>query len=406
MTLFDLLLPLIRHWKLIAVCAAAVTAFMLVLNLVCMVLPPSSPLNVLPDTYRPEVTVRLNSPSQSSGLASMVPSSVSSVLGSFGQAANPNLALVQELAKSNKLLDTLGEEFDFLKRYKDAPLTLNRLALQKKLKLAVTGDAAASGMLFVDISFEDTDKDLATRVLKRAIELIESEFRRVTIEPVTMKRQFLEERERVVSGDYEKAKAALAAFQKRYGLDLRTQAVNEAQAIAQLQQDIYAQELKIKATYLPENDPVVKQMRDQIRQKQRLIAEIKSGASSGGFSASPAVPLDAVPGLMSEYANVELEVRVQNEIYAMIRKELESAKIEEAGDAAVFQIINPLETPETKFFPKRSLVMAVSVLVGFFLGVFLAYLVDYIRRKKDDPTEGKKLEAIRSLLPFRRKKRA
>jgi tyrosine-protein kinase Etk/Wzc len=404
-TLFDLLLPPVKRWKLVVICTAGVTALMLLVNLLCMVLPASSPLNVLPDTYRPEVTVRLNSPSESSGLSSMVPSSLSSMLGSFGQAVNPNLSLVQELAKSNKILDTLGQEFGFQKRFRDAPVTNTRLFLTKKLKLTVGADAASSGMVFVVISFEDTDKDLATRVLKRAIELIESEFRRVTLEPVTSKREFLEDREKVVSAEFAKAEATLTDFQKRYGMDLKTQAVNQAQAIAQLQQDIYAAELKIKASYLGEDDPLVKQMRDQIRQKQKLIEEIKSGAAGSGFSASPAVPLDAVPGLMSEYANLQLEVQGQTELYTMIRKELESAKIEEAGNAAIFQIINPLETPEAKFYPKRSQVMVISALIGLFLGLFLAYVLEFLEKRKNDPVEGRKLDEIRAFIPFRRKKR-
>jgi hypothetical protein len=376
---------------------------MLLINLVSMALPSDSPVNLLPDIYRAEVTVRLNSSVESSGLSSMLPSSVSSMLGSLGQPSNPNLALVQQIAKSNKILDTITEKYDFRKGYTTAPVTMARRALLRTINLSVPEDAASSGMIFVTISFGGTNKELATDVLHTLIDLIQSEFKRITLEPVTLKREFLEDRARVATADFEKAKAALASFQKRYGLDLRTAAVNEAQAIAQLQQDIYTQELKIKASYLGEDEPLVKQMRDQIRQKQKLIAEIKSGASAGGFSASPVVPLDAVPGLMSEYANLELEVRGQTEIYTMIRKELEKTKIEQASNASVFQIINPLEVPELKVLPFRGTIMIVTAITSLLSSFLLSFCFEFLKARYNDPAENKKIQALRDLLPFKRK---
>jgi uncharacterized protein involved in exopolysaccharide biosynthesis len=110
-----------------------------------------------------------------------------------------------------------------------------------------------------------------------------------------------------------------------------------------------------------------------------------------------------VPGLMSEYANLELEVRGQTEIYTMIRKELEKTKIEQASNASVFQIINPLEVPELKVLPFRGTIMIVTAITSLLSSFLLSFCFEFLKARYNDPAENKKIQALRDLLPFKRK---
>ncbi len=220
---------------------------------------------------------------------------------------------------------------------------------------------------------------------------MDTEFKNIILERVREKKKYLQEAIEMIEKDYSKAQQELIDFQSEYGADLKSVAQEQTKYIAQLQSEIYKKELLIRSLYLPENDPQVIQLRDQIRQMKQLINEMKSGFRS--FSKA-AVPLSEIPDLQRQYVQIELEVRIQNELYIMMRKELEKTKIEEADTMPVFQLLDEIEVPEMKDGPKRAIMCVIFTLAFFAISIFLAFIKEYFDKVKSNPKEYEKLQTI------------
>ncbi|MEJ2664389.1 MAG: hypothetical protein P8107_10175, partial [Spirochaetia bacterium] len=278
-----------------------------------------------------------------------------------------------------------------------------RIIVENKFKMEYNSIVAVgSPQVVLTLSYTDTDKVFATRVLEKCTELVNEEFKNITLEKVRTKKKYLEDTVQMIQKDSSTAQQKLIDFQSQYGADLKSLAQQQTKYIAQLQAEIYKQELLIRSLYLPESDPQVIQLRDQIRQKKRLINELKSGG--GSFSKAP-VPLSEIPDLERQYAQLSMEVKIQSELYSMMRKELEKSKIEEADTMPVFQLLDDYEVPLVKDGPKRAIVCIVFTLGAFVISILLAFIFEYFKGVKNHPEENEKWQRIiNSLKVFKRKK--
>ncbi len=115
-----------------------------------------------------------------------------------------------------------------------------------------------------------------------------------------------------------------------------------------------------------------------IRQQQQEISELK--------------------GANFELARLEREVENNRRIYETFLARFQEADVSEKYDATNVRIIDPATVPETPYKPKKSLIIAVSVALGLFLGVLVAFLrealdntfktTDNIEEKLGIPTLG------------------
>ncbi len=72
------------------------------------------------------------------------------------------------------------------------------------------------------------------------------------------------------------------------------------------------------------------------------------------------------------------DVRVKEALYALLLEEYEKSKIEEAREAQFFEILDPAKLPGSPSKPKVVLSLAASLLLGFFIGSFTAFLFEYL----------------------------
>ncbi len=90
------------------------------------------------------------------------------------------------------------------------------------------------------------------------------------------------------------------------------------------------------------------------------------------------------PDLEVELDRLKRSVKVQEEVFITLKKQLELAKIEEQEKTPVIQIIEQASVPEHKSNPKttRNVILAGFVSLFFFIG--LAFVLDYISKLTPD----------------------
>lgn len=76
------------------------------------------------------------------------------------------------------------------------------------------------------------------------------------------------------------------------------------------------------------------------------------------------------------------DVLMKEKIYAMLAREIEKETFARAQKYYSFQVLDPPIAPDLdkKVKPKRSMICMLSVIVAFFVAVFLAFFIEYINR--------------------------
>jgi uncharacterized protein involved in exopolysaccharide biosynthesis len=80
---------------------------------------------------------------------------------------------------------------------------------------------------------------------------------------------------------------------------------------------------------------------------------------------------------------------------------LGGARIDEAKNAAVVQVVDRRVEPERKSSPKRPLIIAITAVLSFLLVCFLVLFCEAIRRKKPDPLEAQRIAQLNQYLRSR-----
>jgi uncharacterized protein involved in exopolysaccharide biosynthesis len=159
-------------------------------------------------------------------------------------------------------------------------------------------------------------------------------------------------------------------------------------------------QLQSLRTYATENNPDVKRVERELAELQSQSAKVsqmeRSGTNLGESSLQ--VPTGRVPEANLEYLRVARELKYHESLYDFLAKQLEAARIDEAKNAVLVQVVDRAVEPERKSSPKRLLIVAVTALASFLLACFGVLILEAIRRKQHDPNEGARLAQLQQYL--------
>jgi tyrosine-protein kinase Etk/Wzc len=79
-----------------------------------------------------------------------------------------------------------------------------------------------------------------------------------------------------------------------------------------------------------------------------------------------------VPDVALQYVRLKRSVEVQTSVYTMLLGEYEKARIEEARDTPVVQVLDKAAPPNLRSRPKRKMLVVVGVLLGLGWSVLVA----------------------------------
>ena len=97
------------------------------------------------------------------------------------------------------------------------------------------------------------------------------------------------------------------------------------------------------------------------------------------------VPTGKIPKVGVEYVRSLRNVKYREVIFELLSKQYELAKIEEAKDSSVIQILDVAVPAEKEIKPKKMMIILLGFIGGGFLGLFLAYVRGaYFRSINDD----------------------
>jgi len=107
---------------------------------------------------------------------------------------------------------------------------------------------------------------------------------------------------------------------------------------------------------------------------------------------------DKTPRTSLEFLEVSRNFKFHESIYEVLIRQYETARLDEAKDAPMIQVLDKAVPPEKETNPKRKPVVLLSALAGLLVGILWAFLREALSRARCNPTQAERLRLLRRAL--------
>ncbi|HEX4487326.1 MAG TPA: GNVR domain-containing protein [Terriglobales bacterium] len=345
-------------------------------------------------------------PNQYTAVTSLLPpqqsrSMAAAALGQFGDLANlvgrdgirsPS-ALFVSLLQSRSVADRLIARLDLARVYNTKQASQTRMQLAKRTAIENTKE----GVIVIQV--RDRDPQRAANLANAYVEELTHLNQILAIGEAAQRRVFFENQVQDARIKLQAAEEQLSATQKATGVvQLDAQAKVYTAAAAQLRALISMKELQLDEmrTYATTENPDVVRTEHSITTLRRKLQDLETGSAA----AEPQITTARMASTGLEYLRRVREVKYREAVFEMLAKQLEAARLDEAKNAALIQVLDRAEAPDRKSGPNRALITLLGGLTGFGAGLLSIAARQRLNHWGLDPEICARLENIkRSLLP-------
>jgi uncharacterized protein involved in exopolysaccharide biosynthesis len=349
---------------------------------------------IIPKTYRAETKI-LPPTQQSQSLSSQLLGQLGGIagMGMIGAAAGIKTPgdLYVGLLKSRPVLDAVVDRFKLMELHKTKYREDARKRLLDQVKAT---DDKKSGI--ITIAMEDKDPKRAAEMANAFVDELRNLNKSLAVTEAGQRRLFYEEQLKDVKESLLGAEESLKGFQQKTGaIRMDDQARAVIQSLAQARAQIAAKEvqLKVMKTYATANNPDAQRLEEEIGGLKEQMGRLEA---KGGRNPDALMPTNRMPQVGTDYLRRMRELKFNEALYEILLKQFEAAKLDEARDAAVIQVIEQAVPPEKKFKPKRAQMVMIAFVVAFFISIFGAFFLEFIERSRQDPERRKRLEQLKA----------
>lgn len=313
---------------------------------------------LMPNIYTAQTV--LMPPQQQQSAASAVLAQLGGLAGGAGAALglkNPNDIYVS-MIKSRAVADKLIKQFDLQRRYG----TENRD--ETIAELANVVDVASGKDGLITIKVDDEDPDVAAKMANAFVDAFRDVSGGLAVTSAAQRRLFYQQQLESTKNALVKAEADLAKVQAKTGiLQLEAQGKATMEAVAGLRADIAAKTVELTAM----RQAMTAQNPELVRAEaglQGLRAQLEQMLGKRVDKDEAFLPRDAIPNAGLEYVRALREVKYNELLLEMLAKQFEIARLDEANEGAVVQVLDRATAPDRKSKPKRALLVIVFTLLG------------------------------------------
>ena len=369
-SLLDLLQVVADNFKLLTVGPLAVGVTALAISF------------AIPPTYT--ASTKFLPPQQQQSMAAGMLSSLGALGGLAGAAAglkNPADQYVAYL-KTNSVQDALIERFKLQERY-DAKFKVDT---RKELSQNARISAGKDGLITVEV--DDKDAQVSADLANAHIEELQRLLSRLAVTEAQQRRLFFEKQIKLTQDKLTQAEQALRSS----GVDasaLKSDPKAAVTAMAQIQAQVTAQEVKVASLrgYLAESAPDFRQAMTELGALRAQLNKLENASSKAGGD--------------SDYVTRYREFKYQETLFELFAKQYELARVDEAREGAVIQVVDVAQAPERKSKPKKALITALATLGSGFGLLLFVLMREGVRNASRSPETTEKLARIKRSLKFR-----
>lgn len=357
---------------------------------------------ILPISYT--ATVALLPPQQTSSMSSALASQIGG-LSSMAALAGGSLGLKSpndmfvSMLKSRTVEDAMVQKYHLMDEYHQRYSSGARKAFESH----TTVDGSGKDGL-IRISLEDRDAGRAAELANGYVDQFRSLSEHLAITEASQRRFFFEQQLQRSKDSLANAEEALKRTEQTTGviqLDSQSRALIETAATIRAQ--ISAREVEIQGmqTYATGENAQLLQAQEELASLRAQLAKL--GGSEDSATGGLLVPKGQVPEASLQYVRAYREVKYNETIFEIIARQFEAAKLDEARQGALIQVVDPAIPPDRRSFPKRALIVLGATGAGFLIGILVALFQSSFARLQSDPESSQKLHQFRQALSMKRR---
>ncbi len=375
LSLLDLLLVLAKHKNLVfrftAVAAVVSIAYSLLLS------------NIYTGT------TKILPPQQSSSGAAAMLSQLGGLAGLAGGVAgikNPADTYIGML-KSRTVADNMIKRFNLTSVYDTEYQSAARTALASVTSIT----AGKDGILTIEVDDKEPQRaaDLANAYVEELLKLTTV----LAITDAAQRRLFYERQLEQAREKLRLAENAAKQAIDRGGLsNVEAQGRAALELIARFRGQIAVKEVQISSMkqFAAAQNPNLKMAEQELAAMKQELAKIDGshtgadgeGSDNEGFSSLRLVR----------------NVKYSEAVFEALAKQYELAKLDEAKESSVVQVMDVAVVPDRKSKPKRSIIVILATIAGFLLGLVAVFVREAIDRSKSEPEQAARLHKLREYL--------
>lgn len=345
----------------------------------------------LPNIYL--ANTRLLPPQQSQSTAGALLAQLGGIAGAVasGTGLKSPSELYISMLKSRTVADRLIERFNLKKAYDtDSQEKARRL-------LAENTDISAGKDGLITIQVEDQDQKRVALLANSYVDELARLTKTLAITEAAQRRLFFERQLEMSKNNLANAEAAMKnALDKNGVISVDAQSRAVVGTVSSLRAQISAKEIQIGSmrSFVTENNPDYLRAQSELRSLQEELNKLENGREAYVGNVMQT-------GAKSEgLANIKIlrDVKYHEMLYQLLSKQYEAARLDEAKDSSIIQVLDPASTPEQKFKPKRALIVVLSAFLAGVFAVIWALFSESKRRALAVPEQAARWSELKSQL--------
>lgn len=283
--------------------------------------------------------------------------------------------LYSGVLRSRSVAEELVKRFDLIHLFK-----VKKESQAEKVLASDTVIGVDAKSTIVTVSVTEKSPQLAHDIASAYMDSLRATEGRLALGQSSQRRLFFGRQLAKEKDDLEEAEVELKKTEEQTGL-IAPLGQTEAQirTISETQAQVAFRETQLAALRQSstEENPNVIRLRSEIQDLQNQLARLSSGSGKGTSS----IPTSRVPQVQLDYVRRMREVKYHETLYEMLSKQYEAARLDEAHDAPVIQVLDLASYPDSKSGPKRTFIVA----GGLFLGLLGGSGYVLLRARKYSP---------------------
>lgn len=352
---------------------------------------------LLPVQY--EAKTVLLPPAQNSSIGSALMGQLGNLgtLGSLASLAGGSLGLKNpadmyvSLLTSRTVEDAMIQRFGLMKEYREKRMSDTRKELERRTTaIAGTKDG------LIRLSVEDHDPTRAAELANGYVE----EFRKLSaslaITEAARRRLFFEQQLQQAKEKLTQAEEAMTKTERTTGvLQIDSQARSLIESAAVLRGQVVAKQVQIEGmrSFATDDNPALVLAKQELAALQSQLEHLAGSQTDTGSDINLSKGRVTEAGM--EYLRRFRDLKYQETVFELLAKEFEVAKLDEAREGSIIQVVDAAVPPDRKSSPHRALIVLGATIFAFFIAVFWIWLRKSLHYVFELPENRGRLEAIR-----------
>jgi len=257
-----------------------------------------------------------------------------------------------------------------------------RQELHRRVKL---GTSDKDGLIFVEVT--DKSPQRAAEIANAYVGKLDQQLQKLAVQEARERLAFLEKELTKASHSLAQSEETLRSFSEKSSvLQIDAQTKGMIEYIANLRATIDAKEVELQVLRqraTPSNYDVIRAETEIKGLKEKLrAAESQDGPNPQ--LGDVMIATERVPSLGLEYMRLYREFKYQEGLYRLYIKLVELARLDEARNISVIQVVDPARPPEKKSAPQRLLITLLVTGVTLVIMSMVAFVREFWQNSRAD----------------------